>query len=68
MRNTDGVIESMQSLTLYVELSQYALQRRRNLATVTKPLCDHNISYSWNYPAKLQITHNDETFNVKVAD
>lgn len=49
------------TLELLPDLFRHTLQRRCNLATVTKALQNHKVSHEWNNPAKLSITHNGTT-------
>lgn len=46
------------NLQVLPDLSQFTLQRRRNLSSITKALRNHKIIYRWKYPAKLEISHN----------
>lgn len=41
------------NLQFYVDLSQYTLQKCRNLNTITKALRNHKLSYKWGFPTKL---------------
>lgn len=67
-RKSDNWPECMQGHSFFTDLSQYILQSRRNLATVTKALRNHNIPYRWNYPAKLQITKGNDLFIISTLD
>lgn len=40
------------SLQFYADLSQYTIQKRRNMNTITKAL---KLSYKWGFPTKLII-------------
>ena len=44
------------NLQFYADLSQFTLQLRKNLNTITKALRNHNIVYKWGFPAKLMVT------------
>lgn len=44
------------NLQFYADLSQFTLQKRRNLNTLTKALRNHNLSYKWGFPTKLIVT------------
>lgn len=67
-RKSDNWSECMQGHSFFADLTQYTLQRRRNLATVTIVLRNHNIVYRWNYPAKLQITKWNDSFIISTMD
>ena len=43
-------------LQFYADSSQFTLQLRRNLNTVTKALRNHDIVYKWGFPTKLMVT------------
>lgn len=51
-------------LQIFADLSQYTLQLRKELNTVTKVLRSHNIVYQWINPAKLLITYNGAKYTV----
>lgn len=36
----------------------------KKLATITKPLCNHNITYKWGHPVKLVVTKDGKEFNI----
>lgn len=40
------------NLQFYADLSQYTLQKCRNLNTVTKAHRNHYLSYKWGFPTK----------------
>lgn len=43
---------------IFLDLSQYTLQIRRQLKMIIKALRNPRITYIWRYPASLLITHN----------
>lgn len=43
-------------LQFYTDLSQFTLQKHRNLGTITKALRNHKLSYKWGFPTKLIVT------------
>lgn len=55
-------------LQLLPDLSSHTLQQRRNLATITKALRNHNIIHKWKYPAKLSVTHNGTSVLIFTLD
>lgn len=57
-RRSDDRHPQYAELQILPDLSRHTLQQRRNLATITKALRNHNILHKWKYPAKLSITHN----------
>lgn len=61
MRKKDQISAQYQHLQFYADLSQYTLQKRKNLNTITKVLRNHNIMYRWGYPTKLSITRDGRT-------
>lgn len=61
MRKKDQIPAQYQHLQFYADLSQYTLQKRKNLNTITKEPRNHNIMYRWGYPTKLSITRDGRT-------
>lgn len=49
------------AIQVFVDLSQYTMQKRKALLPVTKALRNHSMVYRWEYPAKLTITKDGET-------
>lgn len=68
MRKPDNALPCIQGLSFFTDLSAYTMQRRKNLATITKPLKNHHIAYRWAYPAKLLITKDGKTFPVQTVE
>lgn len=60
-RKAKHLPEGFSHLQIYADLSQFTLQKRKSLSTITKALRNHNITYRWGYPVKLTITYNDTT-------
>lgn len=63
-RQVDQLPEQLQSLSLFIDLSAHTTQQCRQLATITKPLRNHHISYQWRYLAKLLITKDDRLYTI----
>lgn len=61
MRQKDQIPAQYQHLQFYADLSQYTLQKRKNLNTITKALRNHHITYRWGYPTKLTVTKDGRT-------
>lgn len=61
MRKKEHIPAQYQHLQFYADLSQYTLQKRKNLNTFTKVLRNHNITYRWGYPTKLSVTREGHT-------
>lgn len=56
---------NLYATTLFnADLSQYILQKRKNLTTVTKVLRNHKIAYRWGYPMKLTVTKDNHTYSI----
>lgn len=58
-RQRDQIPSPYFNLQLYADLSQYTLQKRRNLNTITKTPMDHKLSYKCGFPTKLIVTKDD---------
>lgn len=63
-RCPDQAPDCFHGLSLYAELYAYTMQRRRNLATNTKPFWNHKIMYPWNYPTKLIVSKEGRDFHI----
>lgn len=61
-RSEKSLPEPYSHLQIFADLSQYTLQLRRELNTVTKALRNHNLPYKWINPAKLLITFKGAKF------
>lgn len=66
--NSDQRPAQYTSLQLLPDLSRHTLQKRRNLATITKALRNHHILHKWKYPATLSITYNGTTTNISTME
>lgn len=55
-RQKDQIPAPYTNLQFYADLSQFTLQKRRNLNTITKALRNHKLSYKWGFPTKLIVT------------
>lgn len=64
MRKQDQIPSLYQSLQFFADLSQYTLQKRKRLNTVTKELRNHKIAYRWGYTTKITITKENHTYAV----
>lgn len=53
------------TVALYADLSKATMEYRRQLATITKALQNHKITYKWGFPIKLLITHQNKTHAVR---
>lgn len=53
--------EKYAHIQIFVDLSQFTMQKRKSLLPVTKALRNHNIPYRWGYPVKLAATHKANT-------
>ena len=62
MRKREQIPEQYQNIQFYADLSQYTLQKRKNLTSVTKILRNHKIIYRWGYPTKLSVTKDNRTY------
>lgn len=67
-RHADQLSDHLQMLSLFTDLSAHTTQQCRQLATITKTLRNHHISYQWRYPAKLIIIKDDRFFMIKFLD
>lgn len=56
--------ESYVNIQIYVDLSKFTLDLRRQLNTITKTLCNNNIVYKWSHPTNLSVDHNGATFTI----
>ena len=61
-RQKDKVPAPYSNLQFYTDLSQYTLQKRRNLVTITKALRNHKLSYKWGFPTELIVTKDDKDY------
>lgn len=61
LRHMDQLPEQYSRLQLLPGLSQYTLQRHKNLAIITKALRNDKIIPHCRYPCTLVITHDGET-------
>ena len=61
-RQVEGIPTQYANLQFYADLSQHTLQKRRNLATVTKALRNHKLTYKWGFPTKLIVTKDDREY------
>lgn len=55
-------------LQFYADVSQYTIQFRKRMSTLTKALRHHKIAYKWGYPSKLIINKNNSTFVITTPD
>lgn len=55
-RQRDQIPAPYSNLQFYADLTQYTLQKHRNLNTITKALRNHKLSYKWGFPTKLIVT------------
>lgn len=53
--------ERFSHIQLYADLSQYTMQKRKSMLSVTKVLRNHSIPYYWGYPTKLSVTLEGKT-------
>lgn len=53
---------------LFADLSQYTLQMRRQLKTVTKALNNHKLIYKWRHPATILVTHNGASHAISTTE
>lgn len=60
-RRRDSLPSDLQDLSFFADLSAFTMQQRRQLATITKPLNNHHITYRWLYPAKLLVIRDGTT-------
>lgn len=65
LHNLPGEFPQVQILP---DLSRHTLQKRRNLATITKALRNHHILHKWKHPAHLSITHNGSTVTISTLE
>lgn len=65
MHKREQIPTQYQNLQFYADLSQYTLQKRKNLNTITKVLRNHKIIYRWGYPTKLSIVKEGHTHIVE---
>lgn len=63
-RQSSDLPAEFANLQLLPDLSRFTLQKRKNLATITKALRNHKILHKWKHPASLSITHNGSTFTI----
>ena len=52
-RSKDKIPAPYANLQFYADLSQFTLQKCRNLNMITKALRNHNLRYKWGFPTKL---------------
>ena len=57
-RKAQQLPEQFAGLQLFTDLSQFTMQKRRSLVTITKALRNHNVPYRWGFPVKLTVTHD----------
>lgn len=55
-------------ITLYADLSRHTLLAQKKLVSLTKLLCNHDISYRWGFPAKLLVFKNHRTIAIHTAE
>lgn len=55
-------------IQLFADLSQFTLQMRRQLKTVTKALSNHKITYKWRHPATILTTYNGKHFAISTIE
>lgn len=67
-RRPNNILPQYTDIQQLPDLSRHTLQRRRNLATITKALRNHKISHKWKYPATLSITHNGTTKTITTME
>lgn len=67
-RKPDAIRPPYANLILLPDLSRHTLQRRRNLATITKALRNHKVLHKWRHPATLIITHHNSTVQVTTME
>lgn len=60
-RDLSSLSPQYANLQFFADFSQYTLQKRRALNTITKLLRNHKIVYRWGYPARLTVTHEEAT-------
>lgn len=51
-------------VNLYADFSQYTLNLRRQMKTITKALNDHKIQNKWCHPATVVITREGKTYKI----
>lgn len=61
-RKQDSIPPQYTDVLLLPDLSRHTLQRRSNLATITKALRNHKILHMWKYPAT--VSHNGTTKSI----
>lgn len=63
-RRKDLFPPQYKDLQFFADLSQFTLQKRRNLNTISKALRNHKITYKWGFPTKLIITKDGKEYVV----
>lgn len=61
-RRWEDLPPELQDLSFFADRSAFTMQQHRQLATITKPLNNHQIPYKWLYPAKLLVTKGGNNF------
>lgn len=51
-------------IQLYLDISTATLEKRRKMTEVPSVLQNTRISYSWGFPFKLQVPHNETTYKI----
>lgn len=64
-RNTSEYPLQYANFSFYDDLSKFTMQQRKNLATITKPLRNHQIPYKWGHPVKLIIMKDSKSYTVR---
>lgn len=61
-RQKDLIPPTYSNLQFYADLSQYTLQKRRNMTTTTKALRNQKLRYKWGFPTKLIVTKEGKEY------
>lgn len=64
----DHLPEQAAALQVLPDYSQYTLQLRQNLNSITKALRNNKIIYMWKYPTKLCVTHQGSTSHITTME
>lgn len=64
MRLKEQIPAQYVNYQLYADLSQYMLQKHKNLNTITKGLRNHRVIYRWGYSTKITFTKEGATYVV----
>lgn len=59
-RNAAVYTQPDTNLAFYADLSQNTMLKRKNLSTITKPLCNHQITYKLGSPVVLVVTRDNK--------